>query len=116
MRQMFLVTILCIALTVSACAGQAGDSAQTGNGETSENATPIATIKGVSPAYSQVASNGKVTFTDGLNEISVDYPDDWIGDQVRGGTRSPSMFIFTSYYRIPGMADPRTIDGETVIT
>jgi len=116
MRQMFLVTILCIVLTVSACAGQAGDSGSDGNGETSENATPIATIKGVSPAYTQVASNGKITFTDGLNGISVDYPDDWIGDQIRGGTRSPSMFIFTSYYRIPGMADPRTIDGETVIT
>ena len=79
-----------------------------------EDVTPVATIRGVDPGITSVVSNGIVTFTDSASGISLDYPEGWIMDQVRGGTRSPSVFVFTNYFHIPALMDKIPPD-ETAI-
>lgn len=75
---------------------------------------PVATVRGVDPGFTTSASNGIVTFTDSVSGISLDYPEGWIMDQVRGGTRSPSVFVFTNYDHIPSVMDAIPADTTAV--
>lgn len=103
-----LILTLVFALGTSACGNQPAGTA------TEEIVTPVATARRVDPGYALVPSNGIVTFTDATSGISLDYPEGWIMDQVRGGARSSNVFVFTNYFHIPALMD-KIPDDETAI-
>lgn len=102
----FLNSILVLSFVLASCAAPAT--------ATPAPASPEPTVRGVEPMYTNAASNGVITFTDSVSGISLDYPEGWIMDQVRGGTKSPSVFVFTNMFHIPSLMDKIT-DDVTVI-
>lgn len=108
MRMKWIYFLLITVLSLSACSGQSNEIALP-----TEDVMPIATARRVDPGITNVVSNGIITFTDSDTGISLDYPEGWIMDQVRGGTRSPSVFVFTNYRVIPGLMDK--IDPEDTV-
>lgn len=109
MRTKWIFYLLAVVLGLSACSGEVAETSLP-----AENVTPVATVRRADPMITKVVSNGIVTFTDSVSGISLDYPEGWIMDQVRGGTRSPSVFVFTNYRVIPSLMDKIGPD-ETVI-
>lgn len=95
--KIFWMGLICL-LALSACGSG-------GTAQPMEDVTPVATVRGVDPKITNVVANGIVKFTDSVTGVSLDYPEGWIMDQVRGGARSPSVFVFTNYRAIPSIMD-----------
>ena len=100
---------LVFVLILAACNGQPNVTSLP-----AEDVTQVATVRRVDPGITNVVSNGIITFTDSASGISLDYPEGWIMDQVRGGTRSPSVFVFTNYFHIPALMDKIPPDETAV--
>ena len=99
MRPFHLLLFVAAVLGLSACGGSPSPTSAV------TDTTPIATVRGQDPHITVIPSNGLISFTDAVTGVSLDYPEGWIMDQVRGGTRSPSVFVFTNYGHIPALMD-----------
>ena len=100
MRQTLTMLLFAFALWISACSG--------GIVETPipvESAIPMETMRSFDPDYTITEGDGIKIFSDSITGISLDFPGDWLMDQVRGGLRSPSVFVFTNYRAIPSLID-----------
>ena len=109
MRSKLMLVLLSIVMILAACSGQPDATVVP-----ADEVTPVATVRRVNPGITNVVSNGIVTFTDSVSGVSLDYPEGWMMDQVRGGKRSPSVFVFTNYGAIPSLMDKISAE-DTVI-
>ena len=109
MGKISMLIPLVVIFILVACSGQ-----PTVTSLPAEDVTPVATVRRVDAGITKVVSNGIITFTDSASGISLDYPEGWIMDQVRGGTRSPSVFVFTNYFHIPALMDKIPPDESAV--
>lgn len=100
MHSRLMFFLLVFVFILPACSGQPDATSLP-----ADEVTPLATARRVNAGITNVVSNGIVTFTDSASGISLDYPEGWMMDQVRGGTRSPSVFVFTNYGAIPSLMD-----------
>lgn len=95
---------LCVILIAAALGLSACGSPSPATQPVTDN-TPIPTVRGEDPKMTNIPSGDIIIFTDAITGISLDYPEGWIMDQVRGGTRSPSVYVFTDYFHIPSLMD-----------
>jgi hypothetical protein len=105
MRIKFLLAGWMLTLILSSCAPAATET---------QSVTPVATKIVSGESFTQVASNGIVTFTDPDGPITLEYPEGWLIAPVAGGSRIPTVYLLTSLDYIPNVS-VRVPDGETVV-